>query len=280
MKFKTIFFLFNAIIVLSLGFILILPVMLLDWEYTRLFWSANWYLAALFAALLAGVNWYFLRFWGVYQLLEREDWQSLQRHLHSELFDRNRTRYQYIRLYINTAIVRSQPAEILTLEQHLNQVSPRMHRRFAQLLGLPYLLQGRHDEMEAYYQSVIGEVSGKSGEWVVWAHAFALFLQKKLVQAKPRLQQLLADSRDPVLRAMTMYMLDACLSSDDDERQQLMQQRDRFVSRHTQQQLLAAAARKADNILVLILDQFIRDAADWLYRNSAAEEHTGDRENL
>ncbi|AFG37977.1 hypothetical protein [Spirochaeta africana] len=274
MKFKAIFFLFNAIILLSLGFILILPVLLLDWEYTRMFWAANWYLAAVFAAFFLGVNWYFLRYWSLYRLLEQEDWSGLQQYLHTEIFDRRHFRYQYVRLYIHTAIVLSRPEAILTLEEQLRAESPRMHRRFALLLGIPYLLRSQHEEMAAYYRDQCDRVSGSQHTWVRWCYGFALFLQKRLADAAPELTAVLNHTRNSLLQLASLYMLGMCPG--DQVPPDLREREACLRRRFSRQRMLAVIDRKSDNILVLILDQFIRDAVEWLYQGPGAEEHRSD----
>jgi hypothetical protein len=62
MKFKTIYILFNAVILLSFGFIFLMPLFLLGTDYFALFLSKNWIAGVLFLLTLIIINGYFL-FW-------------------------------------------------------------------------------------------------------------------------------------------------------------------------------------------------------------------------
>ena len=271
MKFKSIFLLFNAIILISLSIILFLPLFLLDWEYARLFWASNWYVGIVFIGFFAGINVYFVRFWKAYELLEREDWPQLQRFLHSELFDRRRFRSQYVRLSIHNAIVLSQPDEILELEKLLREGSPRLHARFSLLLGLPYVLRNEHAAMEHYYGSVLNVASGRQRVWVSWMYAFSLYLQKRLDDARQEFDRVRQNSRDPMIKVMTLYMYESCVQQDADALQELQQQRQALQQRLPQSKMIARIERNRDNLMVLVLDQFIRDAVAWVYAEQAGE---------
>ena len=48
MKFKTIFILFNIVIIASFAIIFFMPLMMLGWDYTAIFWKNNWFLPIVF----------------------------------------------------------------------------------------------------------------------------------------------------------------------------------------------------------------------------------------
>ncbi|GAB6090316.1 hypothetical protein [Spirochaeta dissipatitropha] len=271
MNFKAIFLLFNIIILLSFAFIIFLPFILLDAEYTRLFWSSNWYLAAVFFAFFAGINAYFLRFWKVYQLLEREDWTNLQAYLKAEILDKQRFRSQYLRLYIHNAVVRSKPSEILELRQLLEEKSPRMHVRFGLLLGLPYILENNHSEMERFYSGLRGQATGNDAVWIEWLYIFSVFLQHRLEETKPLLEKIINRRRNYLLRAMALYMYDAAAYKDRESRDFLAAEKARLKAVDSRK-LMGILEKEKENVVVLILDQFIRDALNWLY----ADKETSD----
>lgn len=271
MNFKAIFLLFNIIILLSFAFIIILPFILLDAEYTRMFWSSNWYLAAVFFAFFAGINVYFLRFWKVYQLLEQEDWANLQAYLKAEIFERQRFRSQYLRLYIHNAVVRSKPAEILELKQLLKEKNSRMYARFGLLLGLPYILENNHAEMEKFYSGLRGRVTGNDAVWIEWLYVFSVFLQHRLEETRPLLEKIISRRRDYLLRAMALYMYDAAAYRDSESLDFLATEKARLKAVDSRK-LMSILEKEKENVVVLILDQFIRDALNALY----ADKETSD----
>ena len=78
MKFKTIFLLFNIIIVISFVFIFFMPVFMLGADYGITFWQKNWPLAIFFVLILAAFNGFFLSNWQVFSLIEAERWDSIR----------------------------------------------------------------------------------------------------------------------------------------------------------------------------------------------------------
>ena len=88
MKFKTIYILFNAVILLSFGFIFLMPLLLLGSDYFSLFVSKNWIAGALFLLTLIIINGYFLWNWKLFHLLETEDWRGLINLLENRVYEK------------------------------------------------------------------------------------------------------------------------------------------------------------------------------------------------
>ena len=77
MKFKTIFIIFNVVIVFSFLFIFFMPLFLLGGDYFVDFFFNNWFIGILFVITLFIFNFYFLQNWQLFRLLENEDWNKL-----------------------------------------------------------------------------------------------------------------------------------------------------------------------------------------------------------
>jgi len=77
MKFKTIYILFNAVILISFAFIFFMPLLLLGSDYFSLFVAKNWIAGVLFVITLIIINGYFLANWKLFRLLEsRGTWKN------------------------------------------------------------------------------------------------------------------------------------------------------------------------------------------------------------
>ena len=136
MKFRTIFILFNAVIVTSFLFVFLLPVFLLGTSSSLAFWKGNWYLALLFLALLAGLNGFFLYNKKTFLLVERENWAELSAHLVGLMFPKGRFSSSRVRLLVNAYLLRSDIGGIERLEAELSSKRPDLLRKNALLFGV------------------------------------------------------------------------------------------------------------------------------------------------
>ena len=149
MKFKTIYILFNAVILLSFGFIFLMPLFLLGGDYFSLFVSKNWIAGALFLLTLIVINGYFLSNWKLFRLLETEDWRGLIRLLEQRVYRKGRFGKGTIKMLINAYVVTSNVEKISDLESRLREKRPRLLRTYALQFGIPYLLKMKDDPKSA-----------------------------------------------------------------------------------------------------------------------------------
>ncbi len=265
MKFKVIFIVFNVIIVLSFLFIFFMPYFLLGWEYTRVFWAGNWPLAAVFVAIIVGLNAYFVSNWKLFGLLEAEDWKGLTAYLERLVFARKKIRSQFVRILINTYVVLSVPEKITELEQFLRSERPKMVPAFAVQFGIPRLLRNDPEEMQEYY----GEMKKKRGcadvEWISWTYAFALMLQKKSDEAQEHLLSLCGSTRNPVLSVITLYLLDSFANRDENVKSVVDSGRGRIKKKYSHDTFSREIEKNKTNIQVLVLSRLIKDATDWVF---------------
>ena len=264
-KFKVIFIVFNALILLSLGFIVLMPFFILGWDYTRLFWSKNWYLALAFLAILAVLNGYFAMNWRLFGLLEAEKWAELEKYLEHRVVDRKSSSRQAIRILLNTYLVRSNLAGMEWLETHLRERKPALAEEFALEFGIPYLLKNDYPKMEAYFRSAAAKARRGDRSWLEWNLAFACVLQKNRAEARQLLLGLFKREKGPVLRLLTLYLLDAAREDDAAAAAELEQGRRSLSSAFDREGLLRLTQKEKGNVQAAILSRLINEAVDWLY---------------
>ncbi|THB68280.1 MAG: hypothetical protein D6B26_00750 [Spirochaetaceae bacterium] len=265
MKFKAIFLVFNVIIVFSMVLLFVLPTLLLDWDFSLMFWQSNWYLVLVCLMLIVGVNFFFFRYWRVYELLEQEDWDALQSFLKTEIFDKHRFRHLYIRLYIHTAIVRAKPDEISELRELLQSRNLRQYKRFALELGLPEIFRNDAPAMEEFFGQFIELATGARRLWLVLLYAFSLFLQKRLEEARPHIEKVLDVAKDPLLIVMSLYIFVAYSSDDSNVKQRIADTKALLKKRYSRDAMMRILEKGREMVVLLVLEQFVRDAIDWLY---------------
>lgn len=266
MKFKAVFILFNAVVVLSFLFIFLMPLIFLGWQYTQVFWAENWYLGAIFLAILAVLNGYFAANWRLFGFLEREDWPGLAGYLEGRIFDQGTLRAQEVRLLINSYIALNRPMDVQKVEAVLREKKPALADRFALPLGVPHLLSNDGEEIAGYFDRARERAPRRDREWASWAYAFGLMLSQKTADAKPVLRSTAEEARDPLLELMALYLLDAFREGDSQIASFLDTRLEAFRNRHSRQKITRLLERGRGELHILVVSKLIDSALDWCFK--------------
>lgn len=267
MKLKTLFTLFNVILFLSFAFIFFMPLPILGWEYALSFWSQNWAIALAFVAVLAALDSYFIVNWRLIRLLEREDWQGLTALLEAELKRKTVLNPQKTRIFLNSCLIGRNPGRISELRQDYQARRVRFLPRVALGLGLPLVLEGRHEEIEAFLGPLTEDRrTGPDRPWIRWSVAFARLLNQDAAGAKPLLLAGVAE-KQPVLRLLSLYLLDNLRATDPEVAALLDRERPALARGLTDKEWQLQLDRTKERvILVLFMDKLIAEAREWLAR--------------
>jgi hypothetical protein len=271
MKFRTIFILFNVVILVSFLFVFFLPIFVLGASASVDFWKGNWYLALLFLLLIGGLNAFFLANRKTFSLVEREAWGELSAHLVGLMFPRSRFSSSRVRLLVNAYLLQSDIAGIERLEAELKAKKPALLRKNALLFGVTRLLRSRGDEAESFFVSYLEARDVDSRDWLRFDYGFSLVLQKKGAAALPYLTEG-ASSRDPVLRLLAAYLLGSVgVAAAPDEagkakaRDLAQAARQALRKRFTKDRWDREVERAKSEVHIVILTKLLDDAGRWLF---------------
>jgi membrane protein implicated in regulation of membrane protease activity len=269
-KFKTIFILFNSILIFSFFFIFFMPFFIIGRDYAFLFWSQNWYLALLFLIVLAGMNGYFLKNWKLFSLMEEEKWKEIQQYLERKIRESKRISEQNVRILMNTYLVSGQTDRLLELAEFLKERAPKVYRKVAVELGIPFLLRSDPEGLENYYKPLSKDGSVRLQNWARFNGALALVLAHRFSEAQRELEQFQTAKEEPILVLLSSYLL-ATLTEGDTLREKTEEIRVQFQSRFSQKKWSHYVGKLKENLMVLVLSQFIQDATKWMYSKPEAE---------
>ncbi|PKL08510.1 MAG: hypothetical protein CVV51_08560 [Spirochaetae bacterium HGW-Spirochaetae-7] len=270
MKFKTIFALFNIILIFSFGFIFMMPFMLLGSEYSLPFWTKNWPLFLFFTAVLIGFNAFFVSNWRLFSLLESEDWEALGSLLGQRVFDRKRYDRRTVRLLVNTSLLRGDMDTVKRLETALRTDKPAALRRDAVLFGAARLLANDAEASVRFLSEFADGAGVENPEWMRFYHAFALVLGKRASEAAARLMPTLS-SKDPVLSLLSAYTLGTtcAVAVTPAERQSLVAaaegRRAELARRYGAVRWAREVERAKSEIHIVILSKVLDEATSWLF---------------
>ena len=271
MKFKTIYILFNAVILLSFGFIFLMPLLLLGGDYFSLFVSKNWIAGALFLLTLIIINGYFLWNWKLFRLLETEDWSGLIHLLEHRVFEKGRCRKGTIKMLINAYVVTSGVDKISVLESHLREKKPALLRIYALQFGIPYLLKMKDQPKaaETYFGKAAERADAPHRDWLRWSYASSLLQQRQFDAAKATLLELLDSKLDPVLELLTVHGLSFFTGADAQLAERVQSERRRLARRFTSEQWDKRIESNSRHIQIVLFNGIIRDAKRWLFEQPA-----------
>jgi len=272
MKFKTIFFLFNGIILFSFLFIALMPLFVLGGEYTRIFWGENWFLALIFVIFISVLDAYFIINWKMFSLLEKEDWPGLTSYLEDEIYNKNKLNQRNIRMMVNTSLTISNLDKIIRLEKEVSEKKPALLGKFGAMLGIPFLLNQNREEGKAFFSRCIELAGEKDLSWLKWCLSFLLLSGRENTEASTLLIELSIQDKDSILKLLSMYLISTIPGLEEDEIQK--RNKETFLKRYPQQKNLQNEITKTKNknIVVLLLSSILDDSQTWLYNNSQIEE--------
>jgi hypothetical protein len=265
-RFKTIFIIFNAVIILSFLTIFFMPLFLLGSDHFAVFLSRNWFIGGLFLIAIGAFNIYFLSNWTMFGLLEKEDWHTLISYLEKRVFDRGIIRRAYVRLLINSYLITSNTDAILRLQNLLVQKKSRHLRRFAVPLGVPYILQNKPEESEKYFGMLLSDRKTTGNSWIRWNYAFSLMQLKEFEGAKKEFLVLLDEVKEPVLLLLCLYLLHSFPQLDISVRARIEEKIDKLKRTNSPEELEKRIDKEKGRLQVIILSKIIQEAKDWLYK--------------
>ena len=121
MKFKSIFWLFNFVVVFALLMFSAASFLLFGKDYAGMYWSNMWVVLLLFLVLIAVLDFYFIRHWSLFSLLEKEDWPGLLAWLETTIYTKGHLRRSYASLLINAALTVSNLEAIRRLDAQIRE---------------------------------------------------------------------------------------------------------------------------------------------------------------
>jgi hypothetical protein len=266
MKFKTLFILFNLIILVSFAFIFFMPLPVLGWEYALSFWGQNWPIALLFVAVLAALDSYFVLNWKLFSLLEREDWPGLRTLLEAKLARKGVLSASQTRIFLNACLIGQDPARISALREAYVARKVPFLPAVALSLGLPLVLEGRSDEIEAFFGPwADSRKTGADGPWIRWCLAFGRLLKKDADGARPLLEAGAELDKQPLLQLLSLYLLENLRARSPEVSERLDRDRLRLKARLTPKEWSSHIdGLKERVILILFMEKLIGEARQWL----------------
>lgn len=173
MRFKSIFWLFNIVVILALILISAASFFILEANSATLFWRNMWLLLLMFVFMIAALDFYFILNWKLFTYLEGEDWPSLLAWLEERLYIKGKLNRPYSNLLINTALSVSNLDAVKKLETEIRQRKPELLKSLGVSLGIPVLLEQNWGAIADYFGPLADNPKTHRRDWARWCRALA-----------------------------------------------------------------------------------------------------------
>jgi hypothetical protein len=271
LKFKIIFIFFNIIILFFLAFVFVLPALALGADFAGFFWRSAWPLAAILFLILLGTDFFYVRNYRLFYLLEREDWPALVQYLEDRVLKRGHYSSPLVRLLANTYLVLSDYRAVLSLENKMAIAEPGLVTDNALIFGTARILGKDYEGAARFFEEKAGKVKPKIAVWVRWYFGFAQLLNRWFSQAADRFADTVKESDDAVLTGISAYFLATTLTKTlPDRGLELMaaamdgRQRVRNTL-PTQAAWNKETARIRREVYAAVLSKYLDETSQWLY---------------
>ncbi len=274
MKFKTVFVVFNTIVLLSFLMVFALPFFILDGDHASSFWQNNWYVLLALVLVLAVVNSYFIANWRLMVLLEREDWPAVGEYLEKVVIRRKNWSPRLVHLLASTYLVLSDITALRTLETKAAREKPRALEDHALVFGIGRILAKDSAGARSFFSERIERAGRRADDWLRWYHGFSALLDHDHEAAAEAFISLAPLSKDYLLMALSLYYLEDLVdvlpsdaASNVSRIMPLLKDRilKRFPHRGDWERELA---RSRTDIHVVVLSRTVADTSKRLYPNA------------
>jgi hypothetical protein len=211
-KFKSLFIVFNAVLLIFLAVLCLIPAFVLGGAFAELFWQTNWYLIIVLLIILIGFDAYFIVNWQLYALLEREDWPALVSYLEDRVIRQGKYSSRLVRLLANTYLVLSDSPSVMSLENKAAIARPSLVDENVLVFGTARILSRDIPGAIRFFESHAASAKPRLKPWIGWYYGFSLMLGKQFDEAAQAFTPLASDSPDAVVTALSSYFLATTLA--------------------------------------------------------------------
>ncbi len=152
MRFKSMFWILNVLVLLSLVLATIATFIFFDRDYVAFYWRRMWAFTAFFILLIGILDYFFIRNWRLFDLLGKEDWPTLLACLEEYIYVKGKLNKQYANLLINTALSVSNVSSVRKLESEVRHKKAVLFPSLGVALGIPLVLEQNNQAIAEFYK--------------------------------------------------------------------------------------------------------------------------------
>jgi len=274
MKFKLVCILFNVVLAGFLAILCAAPLFMPGFGGAPEVWRSFWPLIIILILFLIGFDAFYLVNRELYLCLEREDWPALSCCLEERVLKRGDYSPRLVKILAETYLALADCPAVLSLENKIAIVKPRLLSRLALLFGAARVLAGDFEGAARFFAGQEEEAKVRKAPklaWLGWYRGFALLLGGQSSQAADAFIPLAYSAPEPLVTALAAYFLGGSLSQalplrSDELEKAAAAGRERVLKALAGKERWAARVRKtALDIHAVVLSRYLEKTEKWLY---------------
>ncbi|GHV60255.1 hypothetical protein AGMMS49587_01000 [Spirochaetia bacterium] len=282
MKIKYLFIIFNAIIILFLLTICLMPLFTTGQNFVPPIWRSLRPMALIPGLVLIVLDIFYFSNRRLFALLERGDYPALVGYLEMRVLRRGHYFSPLVRLLANSYLAMADTTGVSNLENKVAVVKPALLESNALVFGVARILGGDLAGAVRFFAARLppGEagdrnagrrrVGSRALPWVRWYYGFSLLLDRQFSPAAEQFKPLAEGSPDTLIVGLSAYFLGTtlqrntenglvCLAAAQGARSRIQETiRDKAG-------WLAKAGKLKHEVHTVILQKYIEEAGDWLF---------------
>jgi hypothetical protein len=270
LKFKSIFIIFDVIILFFLLLLTVMPIFTLGPSVTPDFLTSIWPLFLVFLAALIFLNVFYVLKYPLFRLLEMEDWPALIRYLERKVIQDGHYSASLVRLLANTYLVMSDSAGLTSFEAKVAIAKPALLESNALIFGAARILKGDYTGAEVFFKNRLHGKAKRDRDWLQWYYGFSLLLERRFEEAAGQFRALAAFSTDAMVTGLASWFLFDVLAKNTDQGETALKSAGEGRVRlckdiKTRKDWEKEGAKLETEVHAVILKKYIDKAADWIY---------------
>jgi hypothetical protein len=270
LKFKSIFIIFDAIILFFLLLLTVMPIFTLGPSLAADFLASIWPLFLVFLLALIFLNVFYAVKYPLFRLLEMEDWPALIRYLEQKVIQDGHYSASLVRLLANTYLVMSDSTGVISFEAKVAIAKPALLESNALIFGAARILKGDYSGAAAFFRSRLNGGAKRDRDWLQWYYGFSLLLERHFEEAAGQFRALAGFSADAMVTGLASWFLFDVLAKNTDQGEAALKAAGEGRVRlrkdiKTRKDWEKEEAKLETEVHAVILKKYIDKAADWIY---------------
>lgn len=205
----------------------------------------------------------------MFSLLEAENWDDLILYLEIKIFKKKSIYLHLVKILVNTYLIKSDMSGILKLEEFLRKEKPELLKKIVIPLSVPRFIDGDSEKLEDFFAEFVDQKGVAKAVWVRFLYSFSLLLNNKREEASLSFLALCENKISPILKLLVIYSLNPFAELGKDEKFACVELgRKELRSKYKKEKMELELESVNDNVLVLVLNKFSKEAVEWLYKES------------
>ena len=167
MKLKSLFIIFNIVLILIFLSLFVLPSLLLDSSFSASFWKQNIIYSSILLIILIIIDIIYFYFQKIISYIENDNCKNLTLYLKNKIYNKNKIKKLYLKLLLDCYYLTPEYKKIIKLRILVYEKNIRLYNKFLLVFSVFEIIFGNYED--AYSMLINSNVKQKEyGAFIEW----------------------------------------------------------------------------------------------------------------